>query len=64
MRLSQFTTDQALDVLCEIAPHVSSIAKDQDLMDTIGKAVKRDGVTRAGMMLLGIDKMSIIFWAA
>lgn len=60
MKLSQLTTDEALDVLCEITPAVASIVGDEELMNVIGKAVKRDGMTRAGMMLLGAEKLSKI----
>lgn len=60
MKLSQLTTDEALDVLCEITPYVASIVSDEGLMDTIGKSVKKEGVTRAGMMLLGAEKLSKI----
>lgn len=60
MKLSQLTTDEALDVLCEITPYIASIVADQSLMDAIGKAVKKDGVTRAGLMLLGAEKLTKI----
>lgn len=61
MKLSQLTTDNALDVLCEITPYVSNIVTDEELMDTIGKAVKREGgMTRAGVMLLGAEKLTKI----
>ncbi len=60
MKLSQLTTDEALDVLCEITPAVASIVGDEELMNVIGKAVKREGMTRAGMMLLGAEKLSKI----
>ena len=60
MRLSQLTTEEALDVLCEITPCVANIVGDQGLMETIGKSVKKEGVTRAGMMLLGAEKLTKI----
>ena len=58
MKLSKFDTDAALDVLCEITPHVTAILSDECLMDTIGKSVKRDGMTKAGVMMLGIEKLT------
>lgn len=60
MRLSQLTTDKALDVLCEITPYVSNIVTDEQLMDAIGKSVKREGMTKAGIMLLGAEKLTSI----
>ena len=35
MKLSDLTTDRALDVLCEITPFVSNITGDKALMDTL-----------------------------
>lgn len=61
MRLSDLTTEQALDVLCEIAPYVMNIAADEELLENIGKAVgKTEGMTRAGVMLLGAERVSKI----
>ena len=61
MKLSQLTTDKALDVLCEITPFVSNIVTDDDLMETIGKSVKREGgLTKTGIMLLGAEKLTSI----
>lgn len=58
MKFSQLTTDKALDVLCEIAPYIANIATDEELMAVIGKAIKSDGMTRAGVLLLGAEKLT------
>lgn len=58
MKLSQLSTDRALDVLCEITPYISNIAADQNLMETIGKSIKGEGLTTAGVMLLGAEKVT------
>lgn len=58
MKLSKLTTDEALDVLCEITPFVSSIISDEDLMETLNKTIKKDGMTRVGVMLAGAEKLS------
>lgn len=60
MKISELSTDRALDVLCEITPYVSNIVTDSDLMATLGKSVKRDGMTRVGLMLLGAEKLTSI----
>lgn len=58
MKLSKLTTDEALDVLCEITPFVSSVISDEDLMETLNKTINKDGMTRAGVMLAGAEKLS------
>lgn len=39
MKLSGLSTDQALDVLCELTPYISNIASDKDVVSTVGKVV-------------------------
>ena len=58
MKFSQLTTDKALDVLCEITPYIANIATDDELMAVIGKAVKRERMTRAGVLLLGAEQLT------
>lgn len=60
MKLSELSTDEALDVLCEITPFVSNIVTDDSVMETVGKAVKKEGMTKAGVMLLGLEKFNKI----
>jgi len=58
MKISQLTSEEFLDVVCAITPYVENIISDSDLMDTIGKAVPHEGVTRAGVLLLGAEKLA------
>lgn len=58
MKLSKLTTDEALDVLCEITPYVSNIVSDETLMETLNKTIKKDGMTRAGVLVAGAEKLS------
>lgn len=60
MKLSQLTTDQALDVLCECTPFISNIATDQALFDAIGKGVDTKGMTRMGILLAGAERLNKI----
>ena len=60
MKLSQLTTDEALDVLCEITPYVSNIVSDESLMEVIGKTIKTSEMTRAGVLLAGAEKLTKI----
>lgn len=42
MKLSELSTDQVADVLCELSPYVDSIASDNEVVDSVGK-VMEDG---------------------
>lgn len=57
-KVSQLSTDEFLDLICTVTPYVSNIVSDKDLMETIGKAIPKEGVTKAGMLILGMEKLS------
>lgn len=57
-KVSQLSTDEFLDLICTVTPYVSNIVSDEDLMKTIGKAMPKEGVTKAGMLILGMEKLS------
>lgn len=55
MKLSELSTDRALDVLCELTPYVSNVASDEALVSAVGKVVKPKDETNvygAGLMLM------------
>lgn len=55
MKLSELSTDRALDVLCELTPYVSNVASDEALVSAVGKVVKPKDETNvygAGLMLV------------
>lgn len=58
MKLSDLTTDETLDVLCEITPCVERIVKDENIIGTIGKAVDTKGMTQTGVLMAGLDRIS------
>lgn len=60
MKLSEFSTDEALDVLCTITPHVSNIVEDSAIMDAIGKAEDVGKLTPAGALILVAEKISTL----
>lgn len=60
MRLSDLTTDETLDVLCEITPCVERIIKDENIIGTIGKAVDTKGMTQTGMLMAGLEKIGAV----
>ncbi len=61
MRLSQLTTDEALDVLCEITPYIMNISADETLLNEIKSKIKPEkDATKAEIYLLAADKISRI----
>ncbi len=55
MKLSELSTDRALDVLCELTPYISNIASDEAMVSAVGKIVKPADDTNiygAGLMLV------------
>lgn len=60
MKLSDLTTDQSLNVLCEITPFVSNIVKDDEIINTIGKAIDTKKMTKIGVFMAGIDRIAAL----
>lgn len=58
MKLSDLTTDETLDALCEITPCVERIVRDEGIINTIGKAIDTKGMTQTGVMMAGLEKIS------
>lgn len=60
MKLFEFSTDKALDVLCAITPYVCNITADDELLNAakskIAPAVA--GTSKAQMVLLGAQKVT------
>ena len=59
-KLSEFGTDECLDVLCEITPHIVNIVSDEKIMNAIGKPMDKTTVTKVGVMLLGAQKITAV----
>ena len=57
-KLSELSTDECLSVLCEITPFLSNIVTDEELMSTIGKAGDKKGLTAAGVVMAGVDRIT------
>ena len=57
-KLSQLSTDECLDLLCAATPYVMNIVSDEELTKTIGKAIKTENMTRAGVLIAGAEKLS------
>lgn len=43
MKISELSTDRALDVLCELTPYVANITGDKALLDELGKKFDTKG---------------------
>lgn len=60
MKFSDLTTDQSLNVLCEITPFVSNIVKDDKIVNTIGKATDTKKMTKVGVFMAAVDRISAL----
>ena len=49
MKISELSTDRALDVLCELTPYVANITGDKALLDELGKKFDTKGKSVAEM---------------
>ena len=59
-KLSELTTDECADVLCELTPYIVNIVSDKEIMDAVGKAVDKNTITQVGIMLLGAQKITAV----
>ena len=60
MRISEISTDRALDVLCEVSVYIGNIATDEALTDELKKHMNTSGMTKAEVMKAGAEKISAI----
>lgn len=57
-KLSELGTDECLDVLCELTPHIVNLVSDEEIMEAIGKPVDKKNATKVGVMLLGAQRIT------
>lgn len=60
MKLSELTTDETLDVLCEITPCVERIVKDEKIINIAGKAIDTKGMTQTGVLMSALDRIGAL----
>lgn len=61
MKISELNTDRALDVLCEVTPHINNIATDEAIVSAVGEIVKiEDDTNKYGLLLIGLGRISQI----
>lgn len=59
MKLSEMTTDRAMDVLCEITPFIANITADEELLEELRNAIDPKAVkTKAELMVKGVEKVT------
>ena len=59
MKLSDMTTDRAMDVLCEITPFIANITADEELLEEIRNAIDPKAVkTKAELIVKGVEKVT------
>ena len=59
MKLSEMTTDRAMDVLCEITPCIANITADEELLEELRSAIDPKTVkTKAELMVKGVEKIT------
>ena len=59
MKLSEMTTDRAMDVLCEITPCIANITADEELLEELRSAIDPKAVkTKAELMVKGVEKIT------
>lgn len=59
MKLSEMTTDRAMDVLCEITPFIANITADEELLEELRNAIDPKAVkTKAELMVKGVEKIT------
>lgn len=56
-KISELTTDECMDVLCAIAPSIQAIVDDKDIMNALGKAIDKNGLTTAGVYMAATSKL-------
>ena len=59
MKLSEMTTDRAMDVLCEITPCIANITADEELLAELRNAIDPKAVkTKAELTVKGVEKIT------
>ena len=59
MKLSELSTDQAADVLCELSPYIDNITHDEAIVSEIGKVENFEGgITQQGLAVIWAGRIS------
>lgn len=60
MKLSQLTTDQAADVLCQLTPYIANITGDKELLAELGKKFDSKGKSVADLYVFAAKKYAAL----
>ena len=60
MKLSELSTDRAVDVLCELTPYIANITGDKALLDELEKKFDRKGKSVAEMYTFAAHKYATL----
>ena len=61
MKISELSTENALDILCEITPHINAICTDEDLAAELKSKIKAEDVhSKAELVAIGVEKLNKI----
>ena len=61
MKLSECSTNEGMNVLCELAPYIMNIASDEDLINELKNSISpAKSNTRAEWMVIGVSKITKI----
>lgn len=59
MKLSELSTDQTADVLCELSPYIENITSDKDIVSEIGRVQNfENGITQQGLAVVWAGRIS------
>lgn len=58
MKLSELSTDRALDVMCELTPYIGNITNDETVVKTIGKVMENgQDLNRYGQFMVVMGRI-------
>lgn len=60
MKLSELTTDQAADVLCQLTPYIANITGDKELLDELEKKFDSKGKSVAELYIFAAQKYATL----
>lgn len=60
MKISELTTEQAADVLCELTPYIANITGDKALLDELGKKFDSKGKSVAELYTYAAKKCATL----